>query len=314
MPFTLNPEIAVAFAAAGGVEMPVAARGDALALRDASHTALVMMGPMERDSPNVCRQDYDLTLPDGDTILVRWYTRAGSAPGSAVVYAHGGGMICASVELYDRFVATYVEDTGVGFLAVDYRMAPEHVGTSLVNDVFAGVRWLIEHAYELGVDPERIAIMGDSGGGGVAAGVAIAARDAGVYLAKQILIYPMLDDRNTEPDTHIAPFAAGWTYDNNYTGWHALLGDAVGTETVSPLAAPARLKDFTGLAPAFIEVGELDIFRDESIAYASALYAAGISCELHVRPGSPHAFDRLVRTGALGVGAWADRHRVINGL
>ncbi|MFJ6000883.1 alpha/beta hydrolase [Arthrobacter sp. NPDC092385] len=313
MPFTLDPDIAAMLAVGGGTEIPATPRGDALTLREVANTSVAMMASLERKTPSVSSEDFNLTLPDGATILLRWYTKAGSAPGSAVVYAHGGGMICASVGLYDRFVATYVEDTGVPFLAVDYRMAPEHPGTTLVDDTFAGVQWLIEHAEEFGVNPERIAIMGDSAGGGIAAGVAIAARDAGVPLAKQILIYPMLDDRNMQPDPHIAPFAA-WTYDNNYTGWRALLGDTLGTESVSPLSAPARLQNFTGLASAFIEIGELDIFRDESIAYASRFYAAGISCELHVRPGGPHGYDRILREAPIGVGAWTDRYRIITGL
>lgn len=311
MPFTLDADIAALFAAASGIDAPVTARGDALALREASNAALAMTASMERPTPSVTRRDFDLELADGSTILLRWYTKEGSTPGSAVVYAHGGGMICASVELYDPFVACYVEDTGVPFLAVDYRTAPEH--TALVEDTYSGLQWLVEHASELGVDAKRIAVMGDSGGGGVAAGVAIAARDAGVPLAKQILIYPMLDDRNTEPDPHIAPFAV-WTYDNNYTGWRALLGDAIGTPNVSPLAAPARLRDFSGLAPAFIDVGELDIFRDESIRYAMGLLASGTSCELHVRPGSPHGFDRLNRASSTGAEAWRERYRVVKSL
>lgn len=316
MPFTLDAELTAMFAAvaaAGGEPVNATPRGDALALRETSDAMLAAIGQMERPTPSVSRTDFDVTLADGSTILLRWYSRAQSSPGSALVYAHGGGMICASVDLYDPLVGTYVEDTGVPILAVDFRMAPEHQGTTLVDDTFAGLMWLLEHADELGVDPARVAIMGDSGGGGIAAGVAIAARDAGVELAKQILIYPMLDDRNIEPDPHIAPFMS-WTYDNNYTGWRALLGDAMGSDGVSPLAAPARLQDFSGLAPAFIDVGELDIFRDEGIRYASRLLAAGISCELHVRPGSPHSYDLMNRGGTIAAEAWAERYRVIASL
>jgi acetyl esterase/lipase len=120
----------------------------------------------------------------------------------------------------------------------------------------------------------------------------------------------MLDDRNTEPDTEIAPFAS-WTYDNNYTGWHALLGEDLGTDRVSPLAAPARLTDFAGLAPAFIDVGELDVFRDEDILYALNLVRAGVSCELYVRAGSLHGFDRLAPNARISTASWADRYRAI---
>src|SRR5262249_47030311 len=148
------------------------------------------------------------------------------------------------------------------------------------------------------VDPKRIAIMGDSAGGGLAAGLAIMARDRGVQLARQILVYPMLDDRNQTPNPLIAPLIT-WNYDDNFTGWSALLGKDFGTDRVSPVAAPARLKDFKGLAPAYLEVGELDIFRDENIAYAQQFALAGIPVEFHLHPGAPHGAERLAPTSAL---------------
>lgn len=120
----------------------------------------------------------------------------------------------------------------------------------------------------------------------------------------------MLDDRNTTPDPALAPTAT-WTYDNNYTGWHALLGDALGGPSVSPIAAPARLENFAGLAPAYIEVGELDIFRDESIDYARKLMAAGVSCELHVVPGCPHAHDLIGMPYPIGRRSLEAKIRVI---
>jgi acetyl esterase/lipase len=152
--------------------------------------------------------------------------------------------------------------------------------------------------------------MGDSGGGAPTAGAAILARDRDTPLAKQILIYPMLDDRNTTPGT-IPQALLTWTYDNNFTGWHALLADETGTGQVSPIAAPGRLKDFTGLAPAYIEVGDLDIFRDEAIAYAGGLASADVPIELHVHPGAPHGFERFVPDAAVAQRAMADRTRAI---
>lgn len=315
MPFTLDPEIAAVLAAAlaAGQPAPVSERGDALGLRELTDETLRTVDAGEPDAPDVSSEDHQIEVSDGSSILARWYTKAGDASGSAVVYAHGGGMVCGSVALYDRLVAKYVQETGVPFLSVDYRLSPEFPGTTLVDDTHSALQWLVGNAERLGVDTSRIAVMGDSGGGGVAAGVAIAARDAGTPLAAQILIYPMLDDRNIEPDAEIAPYAS-WTYDNNYTGWHALLGDDLGTDRVSPLAAPARLTDFHGLAPAFIDVGELDIFRDESILYALGLVRAGVSCELHLRPGAMHAFDRLAADARVAKESWADRYRAIASL
>lgn len=314
MPFALDPEVAALLAAAGPqAELPTTVRGDAISLREIGNRNLALADTTAPEAPNVECEDIDVPVPDGTSIPARWYAKAGSDPGSAVVYAHGGGMICGSVAVYDRLVASYVEKSGVPFLSVDYRLSPEYPGTTLVDDTHAALKWLIAHATERGVDPHRVAIMGDSGGGGVAAGVAVAARDAGTPLAMQILVYPMLDDRNTSADPQLAPFV-GWTWDDNYTGWHALLGDDIGTEEVSPYAVPARISDYRGLPPAFVDCGELDIFRDESVAWASRLWAAGISCELHIRPGSVHGYDRLPSETAIASGAWADRLRVLGTL
>lgn len=314
MPLTMDAEIAAVLAAAmeAAPEVPIA-RGDPQALREAVNTHLAAVDAGEPRRPNVSTENHAVTVADGSSILARWYTRAGSNPGSAVLYLHGVGMISGSVDLYDGLVAKYVEETGVPFLSVNYRLAPEHPGTTPVKDSHSALTWLVDRAEDFGVDPARIAVMGDSGGGGVAAGVAIAARNAKTPLAAQILIYPMLDDRNVEPDAHIAPFAI-WTYDNNYTGWHALLGEDLGTEQVSPLAAPSRLTSFDGLAPAFIDVGDLDIFRDENIVYALNLLSAGVPCELHVRPGSLHGFDRLAPKARVSAASWADRYRAITAI
>ena len=223
-------------------------------------------------------------------------------------------MILSNARLYDGPVARYTSASGVPFFSVDYRYAPEFPAPVPVTDCYAALRWLADHAADLGVDPGRIAIMGDSGGGGVAASLAIYARDqGGPAISKQVLIYPMLDDRTTVPDPEIEPFAV-WSYDDNITGWGALLGDDAGGEDVSPYGAAARLEDFAGLPPAYIEVGELDIFRDEDVDYARRLTAAGISAELHVHPRVPHAFEALVPRAEVSQRSYAERNRVLRGL
>lgn len=271
---------------------PSPKRGDWQALRTSANAGLAYMASLVPASKDLTITKYSVTVPDGVQIELRWYTKTGPAPGSAVVYAHGGGMIAGSLDLYDEVVSWYVSETGVPFLAVEYRLAPEASGTSLAEDVFAAVLWLVDHSSQLQVDPQRIALMGDSGGGGPTAGAAILARDKQLSLARQILIYPALDDRNVNPDPTREPFLT-WSYDNNFTAWSAMLGDKRGTNVVSPIAAPARLKDFSGLAPAYIDVGDLDIFRDENIAYAQKLAKAGVPVELHVYPGVPHGFERF---------------------
>jgi acetyl esterase/lipase len=246
---------------------------------------------------------------DGSEVLVRWYSREGMT-GPAAVFLHGGGMISGSVGLHDRSIAAYVADSGVPILAADYRSAPEHPHPTPVEDAYAGLAWLAAHADDLNVDPARIALMGESAGGGLAAGAALLARDRGLAVAKQILIYPMLDDRTTVPDPALAPPAV-WSYDDNYTGWHALLGDAIGTAGVSEYAAPARGRDLADLPPAYVEVGELDIFRDEAIDYARRLLDAGTSVELHVHPGCPHGFEHISAEADVVRRSRADRLRAL---
>jgi acetyl esterase/lipase len=254
---------------------------------------------------------FSVRAKDGAEIELRWYTKKNAPRGGPVVlYAHGGGMVAGSAKLFDPRVAGLVSESGVPFLSVDYRLAPEGTGTMLAEDTFAGLMWLISNAAKLGVDPARIAVMGESAGGGVAAGVAILARDRRIPLARQILIYPMLDDRNTVPDPALAPFAT-WTFDNNFTGWSAVLGKDIGTDRVDPVAAPARLKDFTGLAPAYIDVGELDIFRNENLAYAQGLAAARVPVEFHLHPGAPHGFEGFAPESGVARRALADRARVL---
>ncbi len=291
-----------------------ALRDDWRGLREMSDAALALVESRLPEHEEVARTDRTITSYDGTEIPVRWYDPASDrGAGPAVVYLHGGGMIAGSVAGYDRFVAGYAADSGVPFLSVDYRVAPEHPHPTPVEDCFAAVPWLLEHANELRVDPARVVIMGDSSGGGLAAGVALLARDRGVALARQVLVYPMLDDRTTVADPELAPFAAGWSYDNNYTGWHALLGDAIGTDDVPASAAPARATDLSGLPPTYIDTGDLDIFRNESIDYARRIAATGTNVELHVHPGCPHGFDRIPGL-QVAARAFADRRRALRTL
>ena len=152
--------------------------------------------------------DHEITTADGATLLARWYRRPSGDTGAAVLYLHGGGMIVGSVPIFDGPVSRYVARTGVPMLSVQYRLAPEHPHPVPVEDAYAGLTWLAGDANELGIDPGRIAVMGDSAGGGLAAGAAILSRDRhGPPITRQLLIYPMLDDRTTTPDPYIAPFA-----------------------------------------------------------------------------------------------------------
>ncbi|MFD8085036.1 alpha/beta hydrolase fold domain-containing protein [Kitasatospora sp. NPDC059722] len=316
MNYTLDPEVVPLLAARSEQAAGVAARerGDWRSIREAGNLGQAAMAALVPPVTGIKTATYLATAPDGARIELRWYTAGETtAPGPAVLYAHGGGMILGDLDAYDTLLSWYVAHSRVPFLSVGYRLAPEATGTMLAEDVFAGLTWLTDHAHELAVDTGRIAVMGDSGGGAPAAATAILARDRRTPLARQILVYPMLDDRNQGPDPAREPFLT-WTYDNNYTAWKAVLGDTFDTADVSPIAAPARLTDFTGLAPAYIDTGDLDIFRDEDIAYAARLAAAGVPVELHVHPGVPHGWDRLAPQSGAARRAFADRIRTLAAL
>jgi acetyl esterase/lipase len=250
----------------------------------------------------VDRTDIVAAAADGAHLDLSWYqSSTAEPPGSAVLYLHGGGFIVPLLPVYDPIMRTYTKATGVPMLVVDYRVAPEHPHPTPVEDCYAALCWLAENADDLGVDPGRIAVMGESAGGGLAAGVALMARDrGGPALAQQILMYAMLDDRMVGPDPHLPPEYLVFDYDDNRTGWGALLGHPRSSAEVSPYAAPARATNLSGLPEAYVDVGTLDILRDENIDYARRLVRAGVPTELHVLPGLPHGFD-LVAPDATAV-------------
>ncbi|KAM0278611.1 hypothetical protein ACHAQH_005086 [Verticillium albo-atrum] len=264
----------------------------------------------------VLTKDYFTEAPDGTRVLLRWYHTGHTQASPAVIYVHGGGMILASIEVYNNIVAKFVAATGVPFLAVDYRLAPEHPYPTPVKDIYAGLTWLRAHAEELRVDPARIALMGDSGGGGLAAATALWARsvDHVPKVAHLILLSPMLDDRTVQADEHMTQFLT-WSTTDNETGWNAVLGAERGKESVSETAAPARMTSARGMPPLYIEVGELDLFRDESVAFATKFWAAGISTELHVYPGCCHGFDLYsASSSSIATRSFSNYHRVIESI
>jgi acetyl esterase/lipase len=318
MSFTLDPEVAATLAAMAEQSGPVPAPppiGDVESRRVGLNAMLAWANNEAQPiATEVELTDHQVTATDGTALLARWYHAPASDSRAAVLYLHGGGMILGSVPIFDGPVSRYVAHTGVSMLSIDYRLAPEHPHPTPVEDAYAGLVWLATHAVELGVDPDRVAVMGDSAGAGIAAAVAILSRDrGGPALAHQILLYPMLDDRTTTPDPEIVPFA-GWTYDDNITGWNALLGARDEHATVDPSAAPGRLTEAHDLPPAYIEVGQLDIFRDEDVTYALTLSRAGVPVELHLHPGVPHEYDAIAPDADVSRRALTDRHRVLKSL
>jgi acetyl esterase len=232
--------------------------------------------------------------PDGaPEVRVRRYQPAdhdGQLP--ALVYIHGGGFVVGSLELYDADCRRIAAEVGAVVFSVDYRLAPEHPFPAGLEDCYATLVWVAENAGELGVDPERIAVGGESAGGGLTAGVALLARDrGGPRLCLQVLGIPELDDRlETESMRSLGVGTPITTIENGEISWDSYLGAGVrGTDAVSPYAAPTRATDLAGLPPAFVTAYEFDALRDEGIAYAQRLMTAGVSTELHVYPGAFHA-------------------------
>ncbi len=204
-------------------------------------------------------------------------------PLPAVLVFHSGGMMFG-----DRFsgldaVLRWVRELGVRLVTVEYRLAPEHPHPVPVEDCYASLLWLAEHANVYGVRMDRLIIAGASAGAGLAAGVALAARDRGGPQAIGLVLdYPMIDDRGGTGSHRRFDGVGVWDRVSNETGWAALLGDRVGTDEVSEYAAPARAASLAGLPPCFINVGTGEIFLDDAVAFAHRLWEAGVPTELHV--------------------------------
>jgi acetyl esterase/lipase len=238
--------------------------------------------------------------PEGaPDVLVRCYRPADlPAPAPALYWIHGGGLVLGDVAMNDVACAGIANRLGILVASVEYRLAPEFPFPAGLEDCYAGLRWLAGHADELGVDATRIAIGGGSAGGTLTAGLALLARDRGeVAVAFQLLISPMLDDRNRATASPASDDPRVWNRSANQVAWDFYLEGRAGAEGVSPYAAPARATDLAGLPSAYINVGDLDLFLDEDVAYALALGRAGVPVELHVYPGAFHG-STLMASGA----------------
>ncbi|GAA3548749.1 alpha/beta hydrolase [Amycolatopsis ultiminotia] len=241
----------------------------------------------------ITASEVDAPGPRGPIPLV--IGRPADAPADIPVlyWLHGGGMILHGHKGRDLLVLKEIAlALGIGFVAADYRVAPENPHPAPVEDCYAGLEWTVKHAAEHGFDPARVVIGGASAGGGLAAATALLARDrGGPALLAQLLMYPMLDDRNDTPSAHQMAGTGVWDRTANEIGWTALLGEARGGPDVSPYAAPARATDLAGLPPTFIDAGSSETFRDEVVDYATRLWRSGVQAELHVWPGAYHGFD-----------------------
>ncbi|WP_125611848.1 alpha/beta hydrolase [Specibacter cremeus] len=230
--------------------------------------------------------------PDVALTVIR--PAAGTSGAAGVYNIHGGGTVLGNRFFGVGELIDLVVRHGVVAVTVEYRLAPEDPYPAGVEDCYAGLVWMAGHAAELGIDPARIVVQGASAGGLLSAAVSLLARDrSGPAIAGQILVSPMLDDRNDAPSTHQFDDVGVWDRGANHAGWTAYLGDARGSADVPAYAAPARATDLSGLPPAFIELGACEALRDEDISYASRIWAAGGQAELHIWQGAFHGSNGI---------------------
>lgn len=241
-----------------------------------------------------CEQRLLRGAAGGPDVRVLVYTPAGTGSTQRPVYLHlhGGGFVLGAPEINDGANRSLAADLDCIIVSVDYRLAPEVRYPAPVEDCYAALKWLYGDAERLGIDRQRIAVGGESAGAGLAAMLSILTRDRGeVPIRLQLLDSPMLDDRTgTSSDPHPHCGRLVWTSVSNRFAWRAFLGTEPGAAEAPLGAVPARVSDLTGLAPAFIVIGALDLFLEESLEYARRLVRADVPTELHVIPGAFHGF------------------------
>jgi triacylglycerol lipase len=254
-----------------------------------------MMPPLSPELAAVSCEEKVIPGPEGAPELrISCYTPPGlgAGPHPALLNIHGGGYVIGSPMQNDPANRERAVTLGCPVYAASYRLAPETQWPGAVEDCYAVLCWMHDHAGELGIDPARIAISGESAGGGHAAALTIHARNrGGPPICFQMLDSPMLDDRTgSSPDPHPHTGVVTWSAEHNRFGWRSLLGREPGGDDVPAEAVPARVADLSGLPPTCIVIGGIDLFLEESIEYARRLSRAGVPVELHVIPGGYHGF------------------------
>ena len=257
--------------------------------------------------PDTFVRDHSLPGPGGGVLAVREYRPHGAQPVlGALVYFHGGGFVLGSIESHDALCRQIAVDAGCAVFSVGYRLAPEHKFPGAVDDAYAATCWAREYAAALGIDPERIAVGGDSAGGALAAAAAILAkRNGGPSLVFQLLLYPVTDLRTLDTPSHLEN-AKGYFLTRSAMFWFRDHYLSCIEDRANPLASPLACADLSGLPPALVVTAEYDPLRDEAEAYAQALTAAGVACKLKRFDGAVHAFVSMYYYMDLGRAALAE--------
>ncbi|MFO7592142.1 MAG: alpha/beta hydrolase [Acidimicrobiia bacterium] len=248
-----------------------------------------VLGP-PTSTETVERTDHVVDAERG--VVVRVHRPRGVAgPLPCAFSIHGGGYVLGNREMDDVKLGRWAGTLGCLGVSVEYRLAPETPYPGPLDDCVDALRWVLDRSDELDIDRSRMGVAGVSAGGGLAAALALRARDeGGPALAFQLLECPMLDDRQHTPSSQLDGLPI-WDRHSNAYGWRSYLGDRYGSDDVPATAAPARATDLSGLPPAFVAVGSIDGFHDEDLEYATRLNRAGVPTEVHVYPGAPHGFQ-----------------------
>lgn len=271
-----------------------------------------MAGLIETPTLPISRREIHIAAPNAPDVRAILLTPEGLvAPAPAILHIHGGAYVLGAPEMNVADLMVTANMLGAIVLTVDYRLAPEAPFPSGIEDCYSALGWLHDNASSLGIDSGRIAVMGESAGGGLAASLALMARDRGEYpLAFQLLDAPMMDDRTCVRPHNPATGEFIFTPTNNHFGWKALIGGEPGRDDVSPYAAAARAQDLAGLAPAYLVIGTLDLFLDETVDYAMRLNRAGVPVELQVYPGCPHGYS-IAREAPVSLRAMAEKRAAL---
>ena len=270
----------------------IAAIADSVPIPDITAEVLLTMRGTPLGSPPGLSDEVERTdhvVSTDPEVIVRVHRRKGLEGALPCVYSiHGGGYILGSYAMDDARFDSWCRRFDVVGVSVEYRLAPETPYPGPLDDCDAGLRWVVDHAGDLGVDPDRIGVAGVSAGGGLAAALALRVRDRGEpQLRFQLLDCPMIDDRQATVSSRLDRLLV-WSRHSNEFGWRSYLGELYGADDIPYVAAAARCEDLRGLPPTFVAVGGADGFRDEDVDYGLRLSQAGVATELHVYPGAPH--------------------------
>ena len=275
--------------------------------RRAAYEAFRAAAP-KGEFPNLNVSDHSYAGPDGDLSLRLYQPQSASAPAPGLIYIHGGGMIMGNLETQDEVLKITASELGIPIASIDYRKAPEHPYPAPPEDCYAGVCWVFENAAALGMDTNNIGLMGVSAGGGLALATALMLRDReGPKLKHLIPIYPMIDDRHHTDSSKTVLDIGIWDREGSIEAWNWYLGDSA----PDAYAAPARAEDLSRLPPTYIDVGDLDLFRDENILIAQCLSAAGVPVEFHLWTGAYHCSELFAPLADLSQRIWATRYAAI---